>query len=167
MPETDATPSPMLAACNPIPDDLASWADAPFPIAAQSGVSNVMLLCAVGQSQQIVGFLWYGDTPETAWSIQTLNWHPNGAYGSSGNRGEHESMDLPPPPAAAAVEADRLRGEIAEIEQRLAAYPDAPPAWTERDRSTAKRLQTQLDRLVPPVADEAEATEPPAAPSEG
>lgn len=141
---TDAKPSPLLDSCNPIPADLADWTQAPFPVHVdRGGGGSAILLCAVGV--RVVGFTYWCDRPEDCDPL-ALSWHLDGGHG--GPRSYPSSnLDLPPPPAVRAQEADRLRAAIAEIQQRLDAHPDAPEAWRAQDLNKSTQLQAQLQAL--------------------
>lgn len=132
---------------NKIPADLESWADAPFPVQIIRGMSKVVLLAAVGEPRQVVGYIYHGNTPEDSWTCQAVAWNADGGFGDC--RGTHPSMDLPPPPAQTGAEVLRLREEVAEMQARLDAYPDAPDAWRKRDENAVQRLTRRIEALQP------------------
>ena len=125
---------------------LDDYTKATFPLELKwGGCGKVRLLAAF--DDKVVGVsYWTYENPDgtvTETLSQVLDWDGQGRFAG----GAHPSMDLPPPPALVAGRVAEMRDEIAAIQKRLDAYPDAPPEWRSKDEANIRHLERRIAEL--------------------
>lgn len=128
-------------ATKPIPED---YTKVEFPYDTLCGGDTRARLFAT-DGNIVIGCIVYGEG-EREYYGQALSWNPDGTFGSQGQ--SYPTMDLPPPPARAAEMVASLEAELQAAQERLAAYPDAPAEWLDRDKSTITRLTSRRSKLL-------------------
>lgn len=127
---------------------IQSYRDVPLPFDTEFAdrESKVRILAVVANDWacHVIGYTYYDD-PLTSCS-QVLEWDENGIFGGGG----YPSMNLAPPPGQVEARAAAMRAEIEEIDARLAAHPNAPAEWTDRDMARRRSLEEAVEKLAAP-----------------
>lgn len=121
-------------------------AEFPYEIPNWNGYGMVRLYGAFDNGRVVGASYWISeneDGSQTEYLSQVLDWDGQGIF----SRGQFDSMNLPPPPAKAAGRVKEISAQIAELEDRLSANPDAPVEWRSVDEAKIKSLREELSRL--------------------